>query len=258
VLLSVAALALFLTVDAAQVTGRGVAVRTLRRAVASLAEVDSLTPAALPEVKRQAASGVSEPLTVPDFPVAVTLDPQEAEDMTPDGLREALVGRSAAAVYRDGVSVFRADGGSGAAGLVSASGAIDNGLDFLREKNHEALRAVVWVLAGVCAALAAAIVALAKGYARLTLIGAALSATGVPLLALAVAVQVVMRVAAGATDDYISLELLQLGQDVFWVPIRNGVAFAGLGLALLLLGLAASSLQSNRRTVRRARETGTT
>jgi RNA polymerase sigma-70 factor (ECF subfamily) len=61
--------------------------------------------------------------------------------------------------------------------------------------NHDALRAAAWVLAGVCAALAAVIAIAAKGYARLTLIGVALSAAAVLSLAAAAAATVALRLA---------------------------------------------------------------
>ena len=255
-LLSLASLALFLAVDGAQATERAVAQRTLRRAVASLTEADSLAPAVLPQLKEQTASDAQEPLTVPDFPVQVGLTPEEAAGLTPSELREILVERSAAAIYEDGMSVFRADGGPGDPRSLTVAGAIDDGLGFLRERNYDGLRVTVWALAAVCAALAAFIGLVGRGYARLTLIGAALSATAVPLLVLAVGVRFGLRLAADATDDYISSELLRLGQDVSWVPIRNGIAFAGLGLAFLLLGLAGSWLQAPRQSEEARPSTG--
>ena len=82
-------------------------------------------------------------------------------------------------------------------------------------------------------------------HARLTLVGAAVSAAAVPLLAMTVGARLALRLAAHATDDYISSELLRLGQEVAWLPIRNGTAFAGLGLALLVLGITGSWLQQS-------------
>ncbi|HKZ50836.1 MAG TPA: hypothetical protein VJ256_03615, partial [Dehalococcoidia bacterium] len=76
----------------------------------------------------------------------------------------------------------------------------------------------------------------------------------VPLLAMAVGARLALGLAASGTDDYISSELLRLGQEVAWLPIRNGTAFAGLGLAFLLLELLGPWLQ--RTLPNRPRETG--
>ena len=67
-----------------------------------------------------------------------------------------------------------------------------------------------------------------------------------PLVADESAWQLVLMLREGlagvATDDYITTQLLDLTEDAAWLPLRDGLALAGLGLALLALGLAGSRL----------------
>jgi len=67
-------------------------------------------------------------------------------------------------------------------------------------------------------------------------------------LILAVAARYVMRVAADGTDDYLSREFLQLGQELTWAPIRDGIIFSA-GSALLLAGGSLLASWSDHRPV---------
>jgi hypothetical protein len=81
-------------------------------------------------------------------------------------------------------------------------------------------------------------VLLTRGYGRLAALGAAVSFGALPFLVLAVTARFVLRLAAEDEGDYMVGRLLGLGQDMAWLPIRNGVALSGLGLAFLLLGVS--------------------
>jgi hypothetical protein len=53
-------------------------------------------------------------------------------------------------------------------------------------------------------------------------------------------VRLVLGLAGWGTDDYITVQLLDLAKGAAWLPIRNGLAFSGLGLALLALRVLGS------------------
>jgi hypothetical protein len=64
----------------------------------------------------------------------------------------------------------------------------------------------------------------------------AVSFGALPFLVLAVTARFVLRLASEGEGDYVVIQLLDLGKDMAWLPIRNGIAFSGLGLAFLILG----------------------
>lgn len=239
--LAMALLALFFALNLLQLTAPGPAHRILRRAVASLTEIDSLLAVHGPALRRQADADPDEPLSLPDYPLDVSLSPQEARQ-SPAEVRDLLLDRSAEEVYQGGSAAFREEGQPGSAPLLSLRRAVGAGLGFLTAGNHDALRLTTLVLAVLCAALSGALVLLTRGYSRLTGLGAAVAVASLAFLLLAAAVRLALGLAGLATDDYITVELLDLAKETAWLPARNGVALGGLGLALLALGLAGERL----------------
>jgi hypothetical protein len=239
--LAIALFALLVALNLLQLTAPGPAHRTLRRAVASLTETDSLLAAQGATLRQQAEASPGEPLSLPDYPVDVSLSPQEAQ--RPDGeVQDLLLDRSAEQIYQDGTAAFREEGQSGTSPRLSVQQAVDAGLGFLTAGNHDALRRVTLVLAVVCGALSGALVLLTKGYGRLITLGGAIAATSLLFLLVTAAVRLALALAGWAAEDYITVKLLDLAKGAAWLPILNGLAFIGLGLALLALGLLGSRL----------------
>ena len=239
--LAMALLALLVAVNLLQLTAPGPAHRALRRAVASLTEIDSLLAAHGAALLREADASPDEPLSLPDYPLDVRLSPEEARRPAAE-VRDLLLDRSAERVYQEGSAAFREEGQSGDASRLSVQGAVDMGLGFLTGGNHDALRWATLVLGILCGALSGALVLLTRGHGRLITLGGAVAAASLLFLLLAAAMRLALGLAGWGTDDYITVQLLDLAKGAAWLPMRNGLAFSGLGLALLALGLLGSRL----------------
>jgi hypothetical protein len=236
-----ALLALLVALNLLQLTAPGPTHRALRRAVASLTEIDSLLAVHGPALRRQAGVSPDEPLSLPDYPLDVRLSPEEARRPATE-VRDLLLDRSAEQVYQEGSAAFREKGQSGDAPRLSVQRAVRTGLRFLTAGNHDALRWTTLVLALVCGVLSGALILVTRGYGRLITLGSAVAAASLLFLLLAAAVRLALGLAGWGTDDYIAVQLLDLAKEAAWLPIRNGLAFSVLGLALLALGVVGSRL----------------
>jgi hypothetical protein len=239
--LATALLALLVTLNLLQLTAPAPAHRALRRAVASLTEIDSLLAAHGATLRQQADVSPDEPLSLPDYPLDVWLSPEEAR-LPAAEVRDLLLDRSAEQVYQKGSAAFREEGQSGDAPRLSVQRAVRTGLGFLTAGNHDALRWATLVLAAVCGVLSGTLVLVTRGYGRLSALGGAVAAASLLFLLLAAAVRLVFGLAGWGTDDYITVQLLDLAKEATWLPLRNGLAFSGLGLVLLALGVVGSGL----------------
>jgi len=234
--LAMALLALLVALNLLQLTAPGPAHRALRRAVASLTEIDSLLTAQVPALREQANTSPDEPLSLPDYPLNVTLSPQEAQK-PPTEMRDLLLDRSADKVYQEGTAAFRQGGQGGDSSRLSVQGAVRTGLGLLTAGNHDALRWTTVALGILCGALSGALLFRTPGYGRLVALGSVVATASMLFLLLTAVVRLILAVAGWATDDYITVQLLDLAKGAAWLPVRNGLALGGLGLALLALGL---------------------
>jgi len=239
--LAMALLALLVALNLLQLTAPGPAHRALGRAVASLTEIDSLLAVHGAALRQQADASPDEPLALADYPLDVSLSPEEAQRPAAE-VRDLLLDRSAEQVYQEGSAAFREEGQSGDAPRLSVQRAVRTGLGFLTAGNHDALRWTTLALALVCGVLSGALLLVTRGYGRLGALGGAVAVASLLFLLLAVAVRLVLGLADWGTDDYITVQLLDLAKEAAWLPIRNGLAFSGLGLALMALGVAGSRL----------------
>jgi hypothetical protein len=243
--LAMAVLALLFALNLFQLTAPGPAHRAIRRAVASLTEIDSLLAVQGPSLRQQAEASSGEPLSLPGYPLDVPLSPQEALQ-PPDTLRDLVLDRSAEQVYEEGSAAFREEGQSAGSSGLSVQGAVRTGLGFLTAGNHDALRWTTAVLAVVSGLAAAVLMLLMRGYDRLIAIGGAVAGSSLLFLLLTAVVRLALGIAARVSGDYITVQLLDLTKGTAWIPLRNGVAFSALGLALLALGLTGSRLSRAR------------
>jgi hypothetical protein len=234
--LTMALLALLSALSLLQLTAPGPAHRALRRAVASLTEIDSLLAAQGPALRQQASASPNEPLSLPDYPLNVRLSPQEAQQ-PPTEVRDLLLDRSAERIYQEGTAAFRQGDQSGHSSRLSVLGAVRTGLEFLTAGHHDALRWTTIALGILCGALSGALLFRTPGYGRLVALGSVVATASMLFLLLTAVVRLMLAVAGWATDDYITVQLLDLAKGTAWLPFRNGLALGGLGLALLALGL---------------------
>jgi len=238
-LLFVSLLALFLVLVLAQATSEGTAKRALRHSVASLTEIDPLIDRNYGDLQQRATvAAPGDRLTLRGFPIAVPLTPAEARGISKPDLRELLLSRSADAMYRDGTDALREPAsGAGRVGLFSVAGITDHALDFLRRRNHDILLVLTFVLAGVSAVCAAAFVLTCRGFGRITALGAVTFAAALPVLLVGLALYGDMRWNEGSADEYTQRQFAVIVRDLSWIAVRDGAVLAGLGLALIAVGV---------------------
>jgi len=238
---------LLLSVDAAQLTAPGTAHKALRRTAASLTEIDALIAAREEMVTTSGDNAGSAASVLIGFPINVPLSTQEAQNLSSAELRDVILDRSADRLYNEGFAAFHAGAqGSTDVEILSPPGAVRYTAGLLTKDNHDMARILVAIIAGFAVVLALMLVALSRGYGRLTSIGAAVLVASLPPLLLAVAVRFVLRLASEQEGDYLTAQLYALGRDVAWLPIRNAIAFVCLGAIFLMMGLAFSILSRKR------------
>lgn len=213
------------------VTEEGPATRSIARSLAILTEVDAFLDAEYAEL-RERASATTGDVALTDYPIAVSFTAEEVLTTDQAGFRELLLSRSAQRVYDDGSSVLR-EGRDDQAGFFSTENVLRRGLEMMRPTPHRVFFGLTVALAIGALALATALGLAANGYGRLLAVGLSIFLGAVPFLALAVGVRFVLRVAVDGADGYLSHEFLQLGQELAWAPIRNGMIFST-GAAVLL------------------------
>jgi len=240
---------LLLFLNAAQLTGRDVANKGLRRALASVTEIDAVLAEGRADLKAKAEESPDEELRLADYPIDVPLTSQQAQELSTPELRDLLLSRSADKVYAEGVSAFREEGRGPSThdiAILSPPGAVRYTVGLLTEDTHDAMRMTTVALTGIAAFLALLLALLSRGYGRLTSVGLATLIASLPFLLFFVTVRFILRLASESEGDYLTAQLYALGKDVAWLPIRTGIAFAVLGLVLLVMGVGFSLLEGRR------------
>lgn len=236
-LLTLSIFLLLVALSAMQLTQRGPAERVLRQALLIITEADALLDLHYDELGASADAGETEPLRLTNYPLDVTFTAHEVRSMTREQFRDALLDRSAALVYEAGAAALRADPTSPEPSVFSTPGAVRLSLDILNRDTFEVLRVVTFTLGATSAILALALVLVTRGYGRLAAIGLSASLAAIPFMLAAVAIRYGLRVGEDAQEEYLVRAFLNLGAEVCWVAIRNGIAFSVLSALFLLAGL---------------------
>ena len=235
---AIAALALvFATIilawSAVQLSGRGRAERILSEALAPLTEIDALLDAEYGELVAEAAVSRGA-VTVPHYPLAVTIQARELAALSQAELRGRVLAESAGQVYEEGIRVFRREpGGSG--GLFSDREVARLTMGQLTQDNHRLAKILSGALLAALIPLAAAVALLSRGPQRLGNLGLALTLAAAPLTVAALGLHFGLRFAADGAEDPFNAALLEIGAEVSWVPLWNFTIFAVLGLLAVAL-----------------------
>lgn len=239
VLLALALTGLFLAINAVQLTAPGTGQRILRQAVAVLTDIDALLPQLHQDLREAAATAEEEAVPVPNFPIPIAMAKEEAAAISQQALRQRLLEESARQAYAGGMDILAAADPQAQRDveLISTAGAIDRGFGLITEDNHRRIGIAAGALGFIAALLALALMLAARSYGRLVAAGACILAAALPSLAAAVALRFGFRTAEEEADPFVK-GLLGLGVDALWVPVRNYIALAALGAALLALGVA--------------------
>ena len=254
ILLAACLTALFVVVNAYQLTDSDTAQRILARAVATVTEIDALLPAIRADLTESLQTSDSPTVTVPLFPVPVELTREEATAISTAELRSRLLNTAAERTYREGMSVFALGDPEAKQNIdpLSPEGGVKRGLGFLSDNNHSALRIAIWVFGGLSVVMAALVVLSTKGLGRVTALGACVLGAAVPSLVVAVGIRWGFRSSAEDQDDYLLNQLLSLGNDAVWLPLRNYTILCLLGLGIVVVGLTLVLLETRQRTIRSA------
>ena len=217
-------------------TAEGPAKRSLSRGIAILIEIDAYLDDNIERLQQQAAQADDGPLSLPDFPIEVELSGEEIGSADRGQIRDLLLTRSAERVYDEGMAAFQTD--EQGIGFFSPQGAARTGMNLFRTTPHNVMAVVTILLAVVAAGLALRLVTASPGYSRLLALGASVCLAAIPFLILAIAVRLALRLAADGMDEYLAREFLELGQELSWAPIRNGIIFSVGGAVALVSGAA--------------------
>jgi hypothetical protein len=252
ILFALCLIALFLVANAYQLTEADTAQRILTRAVAAITEIDALLPEIRSDLKETLESGDDPTVTVPLFPVPVELTREEATAISTPELRSRLLDTAAERAYREGWSVFALSDPEAKQDIdpISPEGGVKRGLSFLSDNNHSALRIALFVLGGLSVLMGGLVLLSTKGLGRITAIGACLLGAAVPSLVVAVGIRWGFRSSAEDQNDYLLRQLLSLGNDTAWLPLRNYTILCLLGLGIVMVGLALVLLETRQRTLR--------
>jgi hypothetical protein len=225
---------LLCTLAFSNITEEGAATRSISRSLAILTEVDGFLDAEY-EPLRERAGATNEEIALIDFPIEVFFTPEEVLGTDQAGFRELLLSRSAQRVYDDGASVLR-DGRDGDTGLLSTEHVLRRGLEVFRPAPHKIFLGLTVALAIAALILALGLGLKTRGYGRLQTIGLSALLVAIPFLAIAAGARFAMRLAADGADDYLWHEFFQLGQELAWAPIRNGIVFSTGAAVLFVAG----------------------
>ncbi|MDZ4278423.1 MAG: hypothetical protein U1B78_04730, partial [Dehalococcoidia bacterium] len=176
------------------------------------------------------------PIVPPDLPMRVPLSPEEVRSADREELRALILDGAAARVHDEGVAVLH-EGGAADIGVLSTQGALRNGMDFFRPTPHRVLTGLTIAFASTAGLLALGLMLTSRGYGRLVALGASVLVAAAPFLIAAVAVRFAFRVGADGADEYASHEFLELGQELTWALIRNGIIFTVGSAAVFATGI---------------------
>jgi hypothetical protein len=219
-----------------QLTSRDVSEPALRRAIVATTELDPLLERNYDDlVERAEASASGEMVLLEDYPIVVALTADEVQEQSRDELRETILDRSVAVMYADGTSALRVEGGS-APGRFDVAGAVDQFLDLMRDRTHDIALVATLVFAVLCVGLAVLLASLCRGFGRLAAVGAVTLAASLALLLAGALLQLSVRSANDGEREYLQEELLEIGETLAWIPVRNGLAFTAFGALVLLIG----------------------
>ncbi len=226
----------FLFATAFQVTSDGTAHRILRRGVAMTTDIDAILPQLETDLHAAAATTEGDTVRVPNFPVPVDIQREEAARLQGEELRTRILNESADRLYADGMSVWAESDSEGQQDIerVSTAGGLHRAFGLATEKWNTIFLIAAVLFAFLSLVLAAVVWIALKSYMRLLAVGGATATAAVISLAAAVATRFALRTAETEADPF-EKELIDLGVDVVWLFIRNYLILSLLGFLVLAL-----------------------
>jgi hypothetical protein len=236
----------FIVMSLYQLTGEAAAKPALRDALNALVEGDAVIARNYDDLRARAeAAEPAASLEIRDYPIAIPLSGEEVLVATREDISAILLERGTERLYDDGTGVLR-DDDAGLAGRFTAAGAADEFLGFLRSGVHVKLGVLTLVLAGISVGLAMVLAMLCHGFGRAVAIGAAVLVASLPLLLGGLAAYAYARASGDAGGEYLRREFMQIVKDLAWLPVRNGIAIALVGAAVVAAGAVSARITGAR------------
>ncbi len=222
---------LVLALSARQVTAPGPATRVIESGIAATTDIDRLIAEDQPALKQLAQSNPASTFSVPGYPIKVYVNRDEV-NLPPGQLRDHLLARSSAIVYKEGLSAFDRTGNQSFSRF-SSLGLLDFLASQISESNHHRATLYTLLLTVALAVLSGWVLVSHAGWSRVRVMGIAALAGSLPIVFLFG----IAWVAAGrfGGNGPFEQDLQDIGQSVLMVPLRNAaiVAFGGTILAVI-------------------------
>ena len=233
---------LIVTWSALRATGRDEAEPLIARALVSLTEIDALLDAGYDGLLAEAAARPGELLTLPHYPLPVSLGAAEIGTLSRREFRTRLLADSATMVHDDGIGAFRRESSAGGGSPFSARGVIRWTVGRLTADTHELLWLALAVMLILAVPALIIVVASSGPSDRLRNLGIALLFGGLLMVTASLSARFALRVTANSAADPLNEALLDIGADTLAIVLRNAVIVALLGLGFLGLGEASRAL----------------
>jgi len=229
-------MAFFSAFTVAQLTAPGPGKALLSRALVAILDLDAALPYLEEALHRVAQEEDTPVVVVPDFPIRVEVDRQEAAALAGEGLRSLLVAEASERVYRHGLGVLATEGEEAEVAALSLPGAIRQGLGLIGDESHWAATALAASLGLAFLGTVALPLLRSPPWGKLACLGAIWAATGVPLLVLSLGARFGLEVLQGKASSFAG-QLLQVGVEAVTVLVRSSLILSALGTAFLALAI---------------------
>lgn len=217
-----------------QLTSGPVARQLLAEGIAALTDIDQVLATGRPAMREDAAAGPGVAISVPGYPLPVAVTAQEAQSDSAVSLRDAVLQRSAALVYEDGLRAFDQTG-EASLGFFSREGLLDSFVGQLSASNHSRAGIVLIVLAAFLSLVTAMLIVRSGNHRYLRTIGLALFLAGLAGLAIS-ALVLPFLLGRWWSGDPFSQTIDTLIDDAIGIARRNYLVITGLGLFLAIAG----------------------
>jgi len=223
------------TVSIWQLTSGPVARQLLAEGIAALTDIDQVLASARPAMREDAAAGPGAAISVPGYPLPVAVTAQEAESASAAALRDAVLQRSAAIVYKDGLGAFDQTG-EASLGFFSREGLLDSFVGQMSEANHSRAGIVLVVLAAFLSLVTAMLIVRSGNHRYLRTIGLPLFLAGLAGIAVS-ALILPFLLGRWWSGDPFSQTIDTIIGDAIGIARQNYLVITGLGLFLTVAGI---------------------
>ncbi len=233
-LLAILVFLLITAISLRQLSDEGHARTVIEDGVATLTEIDLVIAEHAPSLRLAASATNEATFAIPGYPLDVRLGRDEVLGLSDAELRDVILSRSSALVYREGFDAFDRED-SQTIGTFSQEGLLRSIAGGISGTTHARATMASLVLGALTAAAALAVLLGNRGFGRVKVLGLAIAAGALPGLAVfLIADRVAGQIWGGEAfgDD-----LGGVISSAFAVPIRNFLTVSALGAFLALVGI---------------------